>query len=129
MAEDEDLEILGSVGSTRLFSAYEETDEGADDEVEEGSHRPIVPGLSERDRGFRPPRAPWVPAKDDRPAQRREALVERCRVRRPPRPMAGRRFLLPGDWSTSRWLDANGMPQPDGQEFFDRAPTAGWIEL
>jgi len=36
MAENEDLEVLGSVGSTRLSSADEETDEGADDEVEEG---------------------------------------------------------------------------------------------
>jgi hypothetical protein len=45
MAENEDLEVLGSVGSTRVSSADEETDEGADDEVEEGQHRPIVPGL------------------------------------------------------------------------------------
>ena len=52
MAENEDLEVLGSVGSTRLSSADEETDEGADDEVEEGQHRPIVPGLSERESGF-----------------------------------------------------------------------------
>jgi hypothetical protein len=35
MAENEDLEVLGSVGSTRLSSADEETDAGADDEVEE----------------------------------------------------------------------------------------------
>jgi len=44
MAENEDLEVLGSVGSTRLSSADEETDEGADDEVEEEQHRPIVSG-------------------------------------------------------------------------------------
>jgi len=55
MAEDEDLEVLGSVGSARLSSAYEETDEGADDEVGEGQHRPIVPGLSERESGFPTP--------------------------------------------------------------------------
>jgi hypothetical protein len=55
MAEDEDLEVLESVGSTRLSSADEETDEGADDEVEEGQHRPIVPGLSERESGFPTP--------------------------------------------------------------------------
>jgi hypothetical protein len=36
MAENEDLEVRGSVASTRLSSADEETDEGADDEVEEG---------------------------------------------------------------------------------------------
>ena len=55
MAEDEDLEILGSVGSTRLISAHEETDEGTGDEVEERPHRPIVPGLSERESGFLTP--------------------------------------------------------------------------
>jgi len=48
MAENEDLEVLGSVGSTRLSSADEETDEGADDEVEEEQHRPIVSGTVRR---------------------------------------------------------------------------------
>jgi len=43
MAEDEDLEVLGSVRSARQSSADEETDEGAGDEVEKGEHRPIVP--------------------------------------------------------------------------------------
>jgi len=38
-----------------LATADEETDEGADDEVEEGQHRPIVPGLSERESGFPTP--------------------------------------------------------------------------
>jgi hypothetical protein len=52
MAENEDLEVLGSVGSTRVSSADEETDEGADDEVEEGQHRPIVPGWPDRESGF-----------------------------------------------------------------------------
>src|SRR5665647_3555005 len=51
MAEDEDLEVLASVVSALLATADEETDEGADDEVEEGQHRPIVPGLSERESG------------------------------------------------------------------------------
>ena len=55
MAEDEDLELLGSVGATTLATADEETDEGADDEVEERPHRPIVPGLSERESGFPTP--------------------------------------------------------------------------
>ena len=36
MAEDEDLEVLASVVSALLATADEETDEGADDEVEEG---------------------------------------------------------------------------------------------
>src|SRR5450830_1388660 len=55
MAEDEDLEVLASVVSALLATADEETDEGADDEVEEGQHRPIVPGLSERESGFPTP--------------------------------------------------------------------------
>jgi len=45
MAENEDLEVLGCVGSTRLSGADEETDKGADDEEEEGRYRPIVRGL------------------------------------------------------------------------------------
>jgi len=57
MAENEDLEVLGSVDSTSPSSPDEETDEGADDEVVEGQHRPIVPGLSERESRFPPPRA------------------------------------------------------------------------
>ena len=48
-------EVLGSVGSTSPSSADEETDEGADDEVEEVQHRPIVQGLSERESGFPTP--------------------------------------------------------------------------
>jgi hypothetical protein len=55
MADDEDLEVLASVVSALLATADEETDEGADDEVEEGQHRPIVPGLSERESGFPTP--------------------------------------------------------------------------
>ena len=54
-AKNEDLEVLGSVGSTRVSSADEETDEGADDEVEEGQHRPIVPGLLKRESGLPTP--------------------------------------------------------------------------
>jgi len=58
MAENEDLEVLGSVDSTSPSSPDEETDEGADDEVVEGQHRPIVPGLSERESGFPTPTGP-----------------------------------------------------------------------
>jgi len=43
--------------------------------------------------------------------------------------VAGRRFIVAGDWNTSRWLDTNGVPEPAGQEFFDRAAAAGWVEL
>src|SRR5664280_731317 len=52
VAEDEDLEVLGSVGATRLSGADEETDGGADDEVEERPHRPIVPGDPSANRDF-----------------------------------------------------------------------------
>jgi hypothetical protein len=55
VAEDEDLEVLGSVGATRLSGTDEETGEGADDEVDERQHRPIVPGPSERESGFLTP--------------------------------------------------------------------------
>jgi endonuclease/exonuclease/phosphatase family metal-dependent hydrolase len=43
--------------------------------------------------------------------------------------VAGRRFLLAGDWNTSRCLDTNGVSEPAGQEFFDRAAAAGWAEI
>ena len=36
MAENEDLDVPGSVDSTRLSSADEEADEGAGDEVKQG---------------------------------------------------------------------------------------------
>lgn len=41
----------------------------------------------------------------------------------------GKRFLLAGDWNTSRSLDADGVPATDGQEFFERAAAAGWVEV
>ena len=44
-------------------TADEETDEGADDEVEEEQHRPIVPGLSDRESGFSTSRRASSPAK------------------------------------------------------------------
>ena len=44
MAEDEDLEVLGSVVLARLSSTDEQTHEGPDDKVEERPHRPILPG-------------------------------------------------------------------------------------
>jgi hypothetical protein len=55
MAEDEDLEVLASVVPAMLASADDESNEGVDNEVEEGPHRPIVPGLSERESGFLSP--------------------------------------------------------------------------
>ena len=45
MAEDEDLEVPGSVVSAMLATGDEETGESADDETEEEQHPPIVPGL------------------------------------------------------------------------------------
>ena len=55
MAQDEDLQVLGSVVWCRLSGADEETGEGSDDKAEERPHRPIVPGLSERESGFPTP--------------------------------------------------------------------------
>jgi hypothetical protein len=52
MAEHEDLEVLGSALTTTVASADEETDQGAGHEVEKGPHRPIVPGLPERESRF-----------------------------------------------------------------------------
>ena len=56
MAEDEDLEVLRVLAAAMLASADDESNEGADSEVEEGPHRPIVPGRSERESGFPTPR-------------------------------------------------------------------------
>jgi endonuclease/exonuclease/phosphatase family metal-dependent hydrolase len=42
---------------------------------------------------------------------------------------AGRRFLVGGDWNTSRYVDAEGVPNAAGAEFFERATGDGWIEL
>ena len=55
MVEDEDLEVLRALVPATMVTADEETHEGADDEVEERPHRPIVPGLSERESGFPTP--------------------------------------------------------------------------
>jgi hypothetical protein len=44
VAQDEDLEVLGAVDPARSTTTDEQTDEGADDEVDEGPHQPIVPG-------------------------------------------------------------------------------------
>jgi hypothetical protein len=44
VAEDEDLEVLRALVSVRSTTTDEQTDEGADDEVEERPHQPIVPG-------------------------------------------------------------------------------------
>ena len=43
--------------------------------------------------------------------------------------LADRRFILAGDWNTSRWLNAEGVPTVAGAEFFARAEDAGWVEL
>jgi hypothetical protein len=56
MTEDEDLEVPDDVISVTLAADDEETDEGAGDKVDERPHRPIVPGATSTNRGFRPPR-------------------------------------------------------------------------
>jgi chromate transport protein ChrA len=54
MTEDEDLEVPDDVISVTLAADDEETDEGAGDKVDERPHRPIVPGATSTNRGFRP---------------------------------------------------------------------------
>jgi endonuclease/exonuclease/phosphatase family metal-dependent hydrolase len=39
------------------------------------------------------------------------------------------RFLIGGDWNTARFVDEDGVPKADGDEFFTRAGEAGWREL
>ena len=41
----------------------------------------------------------------------------------------GRRFILAGDWNTSRYLDEHGVANPAGAEFFDRALRADWVDI
>ncbi len=76
MPENEDLEVLRSVVSATLATAGEETDEGADDEVEEGQHQPIVPGLSDRESGFSTPTGPSLGCRD--PTARRSEPPSRA---------------------------------------------------
>jgi hypothetical protein len=52
MAENEDLEVPGAVVPVRSTTRDEQTDEGADGEVDERPHQPIVPGCSNANRGF-----------------------------------------------------------------------------
>jgi hypothetical protein len=42
---------------------------------------------------------------------------------------AGRRFLIAGDWNTSRYVDELGVPNAAGAEFFDRAAAANWVDV
>jgi endonuclease/exonuclease/phosphatase family metal-dependent hydrolase len=41
----------------------------------------------------------------------------------------GRRFVVGGDWNTSRWLDEHGVADVAGAAFFARAESAGWVEV
>ena len=43
--------------------------------------------------------------------------------------VAGRRFIVGGDWNTARYLDTEGAPKPVGAEFVVRAEAAGWTDL
>jgi hypothetical protein len=52
MAQDEDLEVLGTVVPVRSTTPDKQPDEGADDEVEERPHHPIVLGGPIANRGF-----------------------------------------------------------------------------
>jgi endonuclease/exonuclease/phosphatase family metal-dependent hydrolase len=42
---------------------------------------------------------------------------------------AGRRFLIAGDWNTSRYVNEQGVANAAGAEFFDRAAGAGWVDV
>ncbi|MEI8334821.1 MAG: endonuclease/exonuclease/phosphatase family protein [Chloroflexota bacterium] len=43
--------------------------------------------------------------------------------------VAGRRFIVGGDWNTARYVDAHGIPTPVGADSFARAAEAGWLDL
>jgi endonuclease/exonuclease/phosphatase family metal-dependent hydrolase len=43
--------------------------------------------------------------------------------------LEGRRFVVGGDWNTSRWLDEHGVADVAGAAFFARAESAGWVEV
>lgn len=43
--------------------------------------------------------------------------------------LEGRRFVVGGDWNTSRWVDEHGVADVAGAAFFDRAASAGWVEV
>ena len=55
VAEDEDLEVLGAVVPATPAGADDAGDEGAEEQVDERPHQPIVPGRSERELGFPTP--------------------------------------------------------------------------
>jgi hypothetical protein len=39
------------------------------------------------------------------------------------------RFIIGGDWNTSRYVDQDGESEPAGREFMDRAEADGWVDL
>jgi hypothetical protein len=43
--------------------------------------------------------------------------------------LEGRRFVVGGDWNTSRWVDERGVADVAGAAFFDRADSSGWVEV
>ena len=43
--------------------------------------------------------------------------------------VAQRRFIVGGDWNTARYVDKDGVAEPEGAEFFARAADAGWVDL
>jgi hypothetical protein len=75
MTEDEDLEVLGVLVAAVLAAADYDGDEGTGDEVEEGQHRPIVPGRSDRESGFPTPTGCRVHAEGDLFAASRYAAL------------------------------------------------------
>jgi hypothetical protein len=108
MAENEDLEVLGSVDSISPSSPDEETDEGADDEVAEGQHRPIVPGLSERESGFPTPRARGVDSRrtSGMRGARTDASLPRYGVWSIARVTGGYRYEMASPHTMNGWCQA-----------------------
>src|SRR5664280_1264963 len=132
MAEDEDLEVLRVLVAAMLASADDESNEGADNEVEEGPHRPIVPGRSERESGFPTPTAgsgrhlvavaahyvcQWVAFG---PNRGRRALVNWCSLTAPPCGTPGRSHRR----SSAELATRPAALRPKRDRGPDRGPTA-----
>jgi hypothetical protein len=82
MTEDEDLEVLGVLVAAVLAATDYDGDEGTGDQVEEGQHRPIVPGRSDRESGFPTPTGSIQAPRSPRPCTPATSATTRSRPRR-----------------------------------------------
>ncbi len=138
MAEDQDLEVLGAVMAATLATANQETDGGADQEVEEGQHRPIVPGLSDRESGFATPTRSAIRARVlERWSRRRSSPGGACwSARSSPSSCRFRIWSSPCSWrmgsrpttgrTTSSWVRSACSA---GSRCFSLGPSAPWSLL